>query len=419
MPDPADSPPKRAGRSATFLLFALTTAWFTAGVVVPAAGRLTFGFAAYYTASRLALHGDYSERVYEPDYFRAVVRADSDGRADDIWPNLPTTALMMLPIAGLPISAARILWTAANVLFLLAGLGLLVRAYGPRASLAVWLLVFTVAMLFRPVIANFRYGQAYLLTFLLLVLAVVAIGRRRDVVGGVGLGAALALKMTGWPLAILLLWRRRWGYLAAFAGTAALLALVLLPVTGLTSWRAFADYLPGFLNSPSVCATAYQTVRSWLCHVAMPQMVWQTAEALALPWTAQAIYWAAALGTLILSLRLARWRGSAAAAALVVWGVLFAPLGEEHHHTVVLIAVVWLILGWSRGDWRGRAGLVLLGLALVLYVVPFPLNHPRLQEGWAALLAYPRLYGAWLVWLAVQLSAAQSSQVSQSYEVSG
>jgi hypothetical protein len=93
----------------------------------------------------------------------------------------------------------------------------------------------------------------------------------------------------------------------------------------------------------------------------------------------------------------------AAAGGLIAWGVLFAPLGEEHHQVVLLIPIVWLILAWWSGYPLSRATLILLGLALILYSVPFPINHPRLQQGWLALLAYPRLYGAWLVWLALVL----------------
>ena len=217
-------------RVAVYALFLVATVWFTARVVAPQAGRLTHGFGAYYSASRLLATGSYTERVYDHEYFQALVRADSEGEAADIWLNPPTTTFLLLPLAGLPIRVTRAVWTGLNVFLLFGGLAMLIRTFAPGAPLAVWLLVFTIAMLFRPVIANFVFGQAYILVFLLLVIAVVGLYRHRDVAGGLSLGLALGLKMVGWPLALLLLMLRRWRYLAVFAGTVALLVLVSLPL---------------------------------------------------------------------------------------------------------------------------------------------------------------------------------------------
>jgi hypothetical protein len=239
--------------------------------------------------------------------------------------------------------------------------------------------------------------------FLLLAISVVAIERRWPALGGVSLGAAVALKMIGWPLAILLFWLRRWRYLVILVATLAILALISLPLTGLASWLSFSDYLPQMLDSPLVCVTAYQTMRSWLCHLLLPQVMWQEVESQLLPWSAQVILSTTGFLMLFLSLFLARRQPTAAATALVVWGVIFAPLGEEYHQTVVLIPVIWLILLWWQGELSSRITLLPLGLALLLYFVPFPMNQPQLQQGWLAMLAYPRLYAAWLVWLAVMI----------------
>ena len=183
----------------------------------------------------------------------------------------------------------------------------------------------------------------------------------------------------------------------------ALLVLASIPLFGLASWRGFITFLPQITGSPLICVTAYQTTRSWLCHVLAPGVLWQEAATLALPWYAPVILVVAGGITLVLTLALANRQPMAAAGGLIAWGVLFAPLGEEHHQVVLLIPIVWLILAWWSGYPLSRATLILLGLALIFYTAPFPINHPRLQQGWLALLAYPRLYGAWLVWLALVL----------------
>lgn len=394
---------ERPYRLAVYALFLLAAVWFTARIVVLPAGRLTHGFGAYYSASRLLVTGTYSERVYDGDYFRALVRADTEGQAADVWLNPPTTTFLLLPLAPLPIRLARALWTGLNVLLLFGGLALLIRTFAPGAPLAIWLLIFIVAMLFRPVVANFVLGQAYILVFLLLVISVVGLHRHRDVAGGLSLGLALALKLVGWPLALLLLWLRKWRYLAIFVGTVALVLLVSLPLLGSGSWPAFADTLDKTLASPFICVPAYQTTRSWLCHLLAPEVSWMEVGSLTLPWFAPLILLAAGAVTLALSLPLADRQPVAGAAALIVWGLLFAPLGEEYHQVVVLIPIVWLLLAWWSGYPHSRASLAALAIALFLYTVPFPINHPRLQQGWLALAAYPRLYAAWLVWLALIL----------------
>jgi hypothetical protein len=390
---------------AVYAVFLIAAIWFMVRIVVPSGARLTHGFGAYYSASRLLYSGDYSERVYERDFFQALVLSDSFGEAEDIWSNSPANTLMLLPLAGLPIRTARELWTAVNVVLLICALSLLVWTLAPRAPLVLWLLIFTVALLFRPVISNFVFGQAYVLMFLLLVVAVIGIRRQGNVIGGLSLGLALSLKLVGWPLTFLLIWLRRWRYLAVYALTVILIALASLPIFGLTSWRGFIASLLEMTSSPLICVTAYQTTRSWLCHVLAPDILWQTAETLALPWFAMMLLIVAGAVALVLSLALASRERMAAAAALIAWGVLFAPLGEEYHQVVMLVPIIWLIVSWWSGYPIARVSLIFLMIALILYMVPFPINHPKLQQGWLALLAYPRLYAAWLVWLSVTLSS--------------
>lgn len=51
-------------------------------------------------------------------------------------------------------------------------------------------------------------------------------------------------------------------------------------------------------------------------------------------------------------------------------------------------------------DDRARRGLDIVWLvgALLLLGAPLPYGDPAMSAGWLALLAYPRLYGAWLLW---------------------
>ncbi len=388
-----------------YAFFLIAAIWFVVRIAVPFGDRLTHGFGAYYSASKLLYTGEYSERVYEPDYFEAVVRADSVGEVGDIWLNPPPTTLLFLPIAGFSIHNARAIWTAINIFLLLLALTMLIRSFARGAPLVIWLLIFSLALLFRPVISNFIFGQGYILIFLLLAVAVVGIYRQKDISGGLSLGLAFSLKLVGWPLVFLLVWQRRWRYLVFTFSTIIFIVLASLPFFGLDSWRGFISFVSETSASPLNCVTAYQTTRSWLCHMLAPDVLWQAADSLTLPWFAPVILVVLGVVALVLSLSLANREPMAAAGALIAWGILFAPLGEEYHQVVLLIPIVWLILTWWSGRPLSWPSLILLTLALFLYMVPFPINHPRLQQGWLALLAYPRLYAAWLVWLTLILSS--------------
>ena len=388
----------------TLLFFLLTLIWFVVSVVIPSAQQQTHGFGAYHTAARLVAQGEISRAIYDPTVFRARVEDNTAGRASDIFnANPPTTALMLLPLATLNIDTARTIWTVLNLLLLLSGMAILIRALAPEMGPSVYLLLFGLSLLFRPVIHNFLFGQAYILVFFLLALATSALRRRRPVPGSGALATALLLKTAGWVLLPLLLWLRRWRFLIGTIIVAALGILLTLPLFSPAMWLSYAQLLSTVTNSPLICVTAYQTTRSFLCHLFLPHVVWTDAPSLDLPVPAVVLFVTLALLSLAALLALARRRPIAAVAGAIAWGVLFAPLGEQHHHVPLLIPTAWLILVWLRGEKPHR--LVQFGviLGLTAYLAPYPLFHPQLQNGWWSLMAYPRLFGAWLIFLSLLL----------------
>lgn len=72
-----------------WLAVLLAGANFAHQVIVPAENQFTHGFAAYYTASRLLLSGQFDARVYDNAWFEAQARAAMNGDlhcVDDGWP---------------------------------------------------------------------------------------------------------------------------------------------------------------------------------------------------------------------------------------------------------------------------------------------------------------------------------------------
>ncbi len=118
----------------------------------------------------------------------------------------------------------------------------------------------------------------------------------------------------------------------------------------------------------------------------------------AIPVAAIIVYFVLGCVFILALLRLARKRPQTAFMGFVGWSILFLPLGELHHHTVVLIPLVWFIARWPE---QSRFSRILILMAAVCYLIPFPVNAPQFQSGWGALLAYPYLTGAWLIFLGI------------------
>jgi alpha-1,2-mannosyltransferase len=381
---------------------------FAARVVYPSSRQLTHGFAAYYSASRLLWAGRLTEKVYDPAYFRPIVRQDSQGQADDIFnANPPTMALLLGPLGLLPAAAARFAWSWTNLLLMAAGLLLLVWATGRLRTDAVWL-VLLAAMLFRPAVANFRLGQAYIALFFLLALATAALIRGRDSLAGLALAPPLILKTSGWPLLPLLAWQRRWKALAGLAAGSAAALLLTLPLAPPAMWPAYLSLLADVTGSPLVCVTAYQTTRSFLCRLFVYQPEIAPTPWLDAPWLATAILLLLAVLALLAVLRLSARSHPLAFVATVAWSVLFAPLGEEYHHVLLLIPLAWL-LAPPAGYAPGRFGQAAVAIAIILYALPLTSGG---SQGWAIWLAYPRLWGGWLLFLAL-LDASRSRPIDR------
>ncbi|MBN1400119.1 MAG: DUF2029 domain-containing protein [Anaerolineae bacterium] len=166
-----------------------------------------------------------------------------------VWPYAyaPTIALLFAPFMGLPERLVELGWWTVNVLSLLLGAWLSLRAMFPTgagvapAHVALLLLLF---FRFDPVVVALRLGQIELLQFLLLALTLYGLTRNQrrrlwERVAGVALGLATALKFFPGALIALLIWRRRWRP-AVWAGAVALAAVgASFAITG---WQAVRDY---------------------------------------------------------------------------------------------------------------------------------------------------------------------------------
>ena len=156
------------------------------------------------------------------------------------YPNPPIMALLLYPLARLPAVAQE--WgmpeRAASILaalcwfYIKAGLALLAFRWvfqlveEPLRPFPLWAKGLTVLLALRPIMSDLQHGNVNLFILFLVVAALYAYRRQRDVVAGIVLGLAIACKVTPALFLPYFLWKHSW---RALAGCAAGLALFLWP----------------------------------------------------------------------------------------------------------------------------------------------------------------------------------------------
>ena len=393
------------------VVFLLAFGWALGRTIIPAIGQSTNGFIAYYTASHLLTEGRLGPQSYEIDWFRRESEALTDPPVAEVMIyNLPTFSLITLPLVGFSPQTARDIWIGLNLLFLLLSIYLIAVALDQLPNQTLFerpskqtfgLLLAAFTLLFPPTAANFRVGQAYIFLLLLFSLTLWGLITEQAWLIGLSLGLAFVLKATGWPLWLLLLLERRWKALGWGLGTIIAVALLSLPWIGLSIWQAFPQATWEATHSPLVTVTAYQTTFSFLNHLFRFDPVINPQPLVHQPGLIDPVNLLITFGTILLTLWYSR-RGPThlVFAALMSLTVVVSPVAEEHNFVLLLlpIAIVSyhiITRPFNLIDW------IWLVLACFLLAVPFYYKTPALSLGWSALLAYPRLYGGWLLWALV------------------
>jgi hypothetical protein len=354
-----------------------------------AAGRLTHGFTAYHTAAQLLLEGRMGPHVYDFAWFQSEVKQRTQTQVIEIFgPNPPTMALLAVPVAAFDPRTARALWLLLSLLAVATTTWLLSREAESQRSrlLPVAIAVF---LLSPPVSANLGTGQAYLVIGLLFAGAAVALPRRHDAVAGMCLGLAVTLKTAGAPWLVVLAILQRWRALTVALGTALLIGVSTLSWTGFDTWRAYPDVVSEFVERPTTGVTAYQTTLGFIRH-------WCGQEApkygggggcpaidTFAPWLLLG------MAIAITGIAVRRAPSALASAAGVCLSLLCIPIAEDHQFAVLAVPLFALLTTNARWSWIAVA---------VLFLAPSHLTIERFTTGSLSVLAYPRLYAAWLLW---------------------
>jgi Glycosyltransferase family 87 len=375
---------------------AVFVALFLVQVAIPAATRPTNGFSAYYTAARLVASGQADARMYDDAWFSDATIRLGFANARDVYNINPPAALLLLPLAGLEPNDAKVVWTVLNLVILavaLVGLARLARLAASTAALGL-----AAVTLYQPLREEMSLGQAYVLLLALEVAFAWAVLAKRSAAAGWSLGLMLGLKTSGVALPGLLIARKRWRALiwlvlavAAVVG----LSLVWLPPS---TWLAYGGLLirPG--AHPEIVLTVYQSLPGFWLHLFRADPVWNAHPLVDTPILATALIVASALA--LVALTLWRTRLGSTPAAFVAWATLAVVLdpGAADYHYTLLLAPLGLMLARLRDegdDWRDW---VAFATAVLLVGGPLPYKSPRLAQGLITVLAYPKLYGALVLW---------------------
>lgn len=285
----------------------------------------------------------------------------------------PFAALLFAPLSWLPVTAGRVLVSAATVVALPVASYLVLRlppwpdriARDRAAQLA---LAFSAAAIWlEPERTNLKYGQVNALLTVMVLIDLMWIERdRQPRIGGVGIGLAAAIKLTPALFAVYLLATRRYRAAATAAGTFAATvaaAFALVPGDAARYWDlSFLD--PAHVGR--IQNVANQSLLGALARVLGTLSVGP-------------VWLPVAAAVAVIGVALAARAGRAGQAAqafglCAVTSLLISPISWSHHW---VLAVPALLAGAVAAAWRwpGRSAVAGLAAATVVAIA-----------GWAAII---------------------------------
>jgi hypothetical protein len=215
-----------------------------------------------------------------------------------------------------------------------------------------------------------------------------------DWLAGLWLGLVLALKGSGIPLLVLLLFRGRWQVVIGALLTSTALALFSLPLIGIAAWRNYLfDVVPKFLADPVIAVTAYQTIPGFTEHMFAYDVIWNPSPFVNWPVFAK-------ISSLFTGLMLVGTAAMHSRRAELEWtfcvglllSVILIPAAEQYHYVLLFPAFLLAVH-------NPMIPKVPLYISVVLVTLPLDYMTESLTLGWWALMAYPRLYGAIILFI--------------------
>lgn len=332
-------------------------------------GQWAFDFATYYEAAGQMASG---QSPYAPVMFEGPIAAQGDGAQLYKYP--PPLAQLLVPLAGLPMGTAALVYFGIQLVAVFGATWLAVRAGGAAGKFETFAWSAVATTFFLPVFATLWFGNVS--GFLALAVAVGLLG---GVAAGSSAFAATLLKLT--PIFLVVP--------ALFAGRRALIGLLaMVPVLAISfvlapyAWFDFVRIIPNLLSGPTLFENNL-SLHS-LATYGLPGLPWA-------PEVARAISVAAGLAALAGSIVLARRReGWPAALTLAVAALLLVPSSTWYHYLCMLLPLA--AFAWPRAGRRIRASLIAGGTMITfgLAAIPITVVGAALMVGSTLVAVWPR-----------------------------
>ncbi len=182
------------------------------GVVNPAV-NYQLDFRAYYVAGKALRAG---ANPYDQATLKETIHKELPGKQGLVgFANPPPILPLLYLLAGLPLVAAQVVWAWLQLLLVLGGTLLLLRAINVGLGSPVGVLIVAVYWLSDPVYNLFRWGQIDGFRVGLLGLAVYLLSRQAAAAAGVAIGLAALVKVYPALYLWVFLLRREWKALTA------------------------------------------------------------------------------------------------------------------------------------------------------------------------------------------------------------
>jgi Glycosyltransferase family 87 len=313
----------------------------------------------------------------------------------------PVFVEVFSPFARLGQRTAWRIWEAAQLVFALLALAMLVRGPDPPVSLPVGLLALALTMVSRPMLGTLTYSQVTPLLLALAVGAWYADRRGHGALAGLLLAFAALVKLFPAAVGGYFLFRRRWRMLC---WTAAFFAAGVL-ISGPSRWIAFAHSGLPFSMHHEV-ARAELTVLAFTRRSVVDALgTARGATVLGLTYAITALLDLALVGVAAAITVRSGGRGESDGLALGLWlalALLMSPLAWIHE-TILLVPLylfgllgVWRVIERRRRplNWAFVVGAIMLVLCVLTDLIK-ALPHPGFVALLAAYVSAALIFSEW------------------------
>jgi alpha-1,2-mannosyltransferase len=273
------------------------------------------------------------------------------------WPYVypPPFAILMTPFAKASAFAGSIVWYLLSVILVVSSVQMcvmMVRVLGPFGRNPFWLYVLSFAMVLFWVGQAAVEGQATILVWWLMAVALYRSQRGRDISGGTALACAGLIKV--FPLALLayFAWKRRWRLVMATI-SALMVGGIVLPAL-VYGWQQNLTYWQEWVAVATQPSLGVEVLRPQskvdnrvfnpgnVRNQALRAVLWRLGAEKQARFLAVVVGSVMALAMLVVVRRTRSRQDLLIAAAWLAWIVVIAPVSHFHYHMLALLPMTVL-----------------------------------------------------------------------------